>query len=207
MTTAQREPDRALLRRLRRARRRGDGSVLRARCRVLGSGLHRSPRRAKRETCGACSPGGSNDLRIELLEHEADDDRGSAHWRAHYTFTQTGRPVVNDVHASFRFADGRIVEHRDEFDFHRWARQALGPSGLLLGWTPLLRSAVRRRARAGLEEFQSGGDGRRRRDGRGGGDGRAGRLGSDRAPGLISAERQSASPERGVWRRSTTRRS
>jgi ketosteroid isomerase-like protein len=96
----------------------------------------------------------ATDLRIELLEHEAEGDRGSAHWRAHYTFTQTGRPVVNDVHASFRFGDdGLIVEHRDEFDFRRWSRQALGPSGLLLGWTPLLRKAVRRRARAGLDEF------------------------------------------------------
>jgi ketosteroid isomerase-like protein len=95
------------------------------------------------------------DLRVELLEREADGERGSARWRAHYTFTQTGRPVVNEVQASFRFADGLIVEHRDEFDFHRWARQALGPSGLLLGWTPLLRSAVRRRARAGLDEFMT----------------------------------------------------
>ncbi len=33
---------------------------------------------------------------------------------------------MNDVRASFRFADGLIVGHRDEFDFHRWARQALG---------------------------------------------------------------------------------
>lgn len=94
----------------------------------------------------------ANDLRIELLEHDASGESGSAHWRAHYTFTQTGRPVVNDVRASFRFADGLITEHRDDFNFHRWARQALGPAGLLLGWTPLLRSSVRRRARAGLDE-------------------------------------------------------
>ena len=93
------------------------------------------------------------DLRVELLEHSADGDRGTAHWRAHYTFTQTGRPVVNDVRATMRFADGSIADHVDDFDFHRWARQALGPSGLLLGWTPLLRSAVRRKARAGLDEF------------------------------------------------------
>ncbi len=97
----------------------------------------------------------ANDLRIELLEREADDERGSAHWRAHYTFTQTGRPVVNDIRASFRFSDGRIVEHRDEFDFHRWARQALGTTGLLLGWTPIVRNGVRRRAAAGLEEFRA----------------------------------------------------
>jgi ketosteroid isomerase-like protein len=95
----------------------------------------------------------ATDLRIELGEHEADAERGSARWRADYTFTQTGRPVTNDVRASFRFADGLIVEHKDSFDFHRWARQALGPSGLMFGWTPLLRSAVRRRARARLDEF------------------------------------------------------
>jgi ketosteroid isomerase-like protein len=93
------------------------------------------------------------DLRVELLEHSADGDRGSAHWRAHYTFSQTGRPVVNDVRAAMRFAEGLIAEHVDDFDFHRWARQALGTSGLLLGWTPLLRNAVRRRARAGLDEY------------------------------------------------------
>jgi ketosteroid isomerase-like protein len=98
----------------------------------------------------------ATDLRVELHEHEADDERGSAHWIAHYTFAQTGRPVVNDIRASFRFRDGLIAEHQDRFDFHRWARQALGPSGLLLGWTPLLRNAVRRRARAGLDEFQRG---------------------------------------------------
>jgi ketosteroid isomerase-like protein len=101
--------------------------------------------------------GRADDLKVELLEHEADGDRGSARWVAHYTFTQTGRPVENHVRASFRFADGLIAEHRDEFDFHRWSRQALGTPGLLLGWTPLLRAAVRRRARAGLDEFLAGG--------------------------------------------------
>jgi uncharacterized protein len=98
----------------------------------------------------------ASDLRVELLERSADGDRGSARWRAHYTFTQTGRSVVNDVRASLRFGDdGLVTDHVDDFDFHRWARQALGPSGLLLGWTPLLRSAVRRRARAGLDEFMA----------------------------------------------------
>ncbi len=97
--------------------------------------------------------GRADDLKVELVEHDADGDRGSARWVAHYTFTQTGRPVENHVRASFRFADGLIAEHRDEFDFHRWSRQALGTPGLLLGWTPILRAAVRRRARAGLDEF------------------------------------------------------
>ena len=59
------------------------------------------------------------------------------------------------MRASFRFADGLIAEHDDEFDFYRWSRQALGTSGLLLGWTPIVRNAVRRRAREGLDEFMA----------------------------------------------------
>ena len=61
--------------------------------------------------------------------------------------------MVNDIQAKFRFRDGLIAEHHDQFNFHRWASQALGPVGLLLGWTPLVRSAVRRKAAARLEDF------------------------------------------------------
>jgi ketosteroid isomerase-like protein len=99
--------------------------------------------------------GRAQDLRVELLEHSANGDRGSARWRATYTYTQTGRPVVNDVRAELRFRDGRIAEHVDRFGFHRWARQALGAPGLLLGWTPMLRATVRKRARAALDEFMA----------------------------------------------------
>ena len=97
--------------------------------------------------------GRSTDLRLALINFHADHDRGSAHWVATYTFTQTGRAVVNDVHARFRFAGGLIAEHTDAFSFHRWAGQALGPVGLLLGWTPMLRASVRRQAREGLDKF------------------------------------------------------
>ena len=97
--------------------------------------------------------GTARDFSLELLEHHADATTGRAHWRARYTFSQTGLPVVNDVHAAFRFADGLIVDHVDTFDFNRWAGQALGIRGRLLGWTPFLRSAVRTRARASLERF------------------------------------------------------
>ena len=67
---------------------------------------------------------------------------------------QPGRPVVNDGRATFRFDEnGLIADHRDKFSFHRWARQALGPPGLLLGWTPLLRNKVRRSAAESLAGF------------------------------------------------------
>ncbi|MBA2793949.1 MAG: nuclear transport factor 2 family protein [Thermoleophilaceae bacterium] len=95
----------------------------------------------------------ADDLEIQLVEHDAGEETGTARWLADYTFSQTGRKVHNDVRASFRFRDGKILEHRDAFSFHRWARQALGPAGLALGWTPVLRAATRRKARAGLDEF------------------------------------------------------
>ena len=96
--------------------------------------------------------GRAKDLEVTLVEHQAADERGSAHWLADYTFS-TGRRVHNDVRAEFRFEHGLIAEHQDSFSFYAWARQALGPTGLALGWTPILRTKVRREARSGLDDF------------------------------------------------------
>lgn len=93
------------------------------------------------------------DLRIEYSDVRASDTEGSARWQAWYTFSATGRPVHNDIRASFRFQDGKIVEHVDRFDFHRWASQALGLKGVLLGWTPLVRSVVRKNAAKALRSY------------------------------------------------------
>jgi ketosteroid isomerase-like protein len=101
----------------------------------------------------------ATDLRVELAERDGDAADGRARWIARYTFTQTGRPVVNDVRAAFRFQDGLIIEHTDKFNWWRWARQALGPSGLWLGWTPQLRLRVHRQARAGLDRWMQERDG------------------------------------------------
>jgi ketosteroid isomerase-like protein len=99
--------------------------------------------------------GRARDLEVTLLAHEADADSGRAHWVADYTF-RTGRRVHNDVNAQFRFENGLIAEHRDSFSFYAWARQALGPVGAVLGWTPALRARVQREARAGLDGFIAG---------------------------------------------------
>lgn len=100
--------------------------------------------------------GRSKALTVELVDRAVAADTGSARWIARYTFGPTGRPVVNDVRSTFQFADGLIADQRDDFDFTRWARQALGTPGLLLGWTPFMRNRVRRTARAGLESFMAG---------------------------------------------------
>ena len=95
------------------------------------------------------------DLELNHSAVRAEDDRGSAHWEAEYTFTATGRPVHNVIEARFRFRDGLIAEHNDEFGLWRWARQALGPVGVLLGWSPPVQNKVRAQARRNLDEFMA----------------------------------------------------
>jgi ketosteroid isomerase-like protein len=97
----------------------------------------------------------ATDLRITYSDVSAEGNSGSAHWEAWYTYSATGRPVHNVIEAAFTFWDGRIATHRDHFDLYRWTRQALGTTGVLLGWTPFLRSAVRRKAAVALVRFSA----------------------------------------------------
>ena len=73
----------------------------------------------------------SKDLTLTFSDVEATAQQGSAKWLALYTFGATGRKVENRISAAFVFKDGLILEHSDLFDFWRWARQALGPMGLV----------------------------------------------------------------------------
>ena len=97
----------------------------------------------------------STDLKIEHRDVSADDTSGKAHWDATYTFSATGRKVLNRIDASFKFRDGLIVEHTDRFDFYKWTRMALGPVGVLLGWTPIVQGKVRAQAKDGLSKFRA----------------------------------------------------
>ena len=56
----------------------------------------------------------------------------------------------NIIQAEFGFRDGLIVRHVDRFDFQRWARQALGVSGLVLGGTRFMRRKVQTTAARSL---------------------------------------------------------
>lgn len=95
----------------------------------------------------------AQDFSLELTAVHAEDDGATAHWEARYLFSATGHKVHNKIDAMFAFRDGLIVRHVDRFSFWRWAAQALGPAGLLLGWFPPLKWMVRRQARKGLDPF------------------------------------------------------
>ncbi len=95
------------------------------------------------------------DLTFQVLH--ADDGSGSVHWEAKYPFSKTGRPVHNVIEAQFGFHEGLILAHRDRFDLWRWSRQALGLSGLLLGWSPWMNGRIQREARTQLTKWMTQG--------------------------------------------------
>ena len=82
------------------------------------------------------------------------EQNGEAEWTATYTFSQTGRTVVNHIHSYFSFKDGKIVAQQDKFDVWRWSSQALGLKGTLLGWTPLVKNKIQQQASKSLAIYQ-----------------------------------------------------
>ncbi len=91
---------------------------------------------------------------LNVSEIEENDTGGSARWEATYAFGPSGRIVHNRISASFVLADDLIHEHEDRFSLWRWSAQALGPIGIAAGWTPPVRSQVRKRARHQLERYR-----------------------------------------------------
>jgi ketosteroid isomerase-like protein len=95
----------------------------------------------------------AREFSLTFRDVTADDTTGRAHWEADYLFSGTGRKVHNVIDAEFQLRDGKIVSHRDRFNFWSWSRQALGLPGVLLGWSPMLRAKVRGQAAKNLAAF------------------------------------------------------
>ena len=107
-----------------------------------------------RMLCAATRTQGRDVWKLESSGLQADATTGQAHWEAHYRFSATGRLVHNRITSRFSFTpEGLILNQVDRFDFWRWARQALGAPGLLLGWSPFLRRKVQRQAARNLQKF------------------------------------------------------
>lgn len=87
---------------------------------------------------------------IELL----DEEYATCRWTASYTFSRTGRKVVNHVKAFMRIRDGKIIEHSDAFPLSKWAAQALGWKGQLFGWMGWFRRGIQKNVRKKLEKFR-----------------------------------------------------
>ncbi len=95
------------------------------------------------------------DLQIQYGPIREEGQRLVVDWEARYTYRATGRPVHNKITASLFLEGGLIQDHVDDFDFYRWARQALGVSGLLFGWNSRMQRTVQRRAKLALAAFSA----------------------------------------------------
>lgn len=93
-------------------------------------------------------------LEISFSDIHANEKSGSAKWVAKYHFSKTNRNVVNKIQAFFEFKDGLIIKHTDHFNFYEWSKQALGTTGLLLGWSSFLHKKVQRQALESLRKYQ-----------------------------------------------------
>ena len=95
----------------------------------------------------------ATDLRIEFSGISASLKKGSAHWEAWYTFSKTGRKVHNIVAAEFEFKDSKIIRHADTFNLHKWAAQAMGWKGKLLGGTTFFKNKLHAQTNKMLADF------------------------------------------------------
>jgi len=95
------------------------------------------------------------DMQVEFSTVTADEHSGRAQWVASYTFSATGNKVINKVNAIFILENGKIISHTDEFNFYQWAKQALGLTGRLLGWTSFLKAKIRKKATNKLHQYMA----------------------------------------------------
>ncbi|MFT5972973.1 MAG: ketosteroid isomerase-like protein [Cryomorphaceae bacterium] len=102
-----------------------------------------------------CQSQKGKDFIVEFSNVKASDQAGSAHWEAKYTFSKTGRKVHNSIDATFEFSDGKIIKHTDDFDLKKWAKQAMGLKGALLGGTGFFKKKLQEQTNGMLAKFES----------------------------------------------------
>lgn len=85
------------------------------------------------------------------------DNYYTCDWVAEYTFSANGKKVINNVRANMKIENGFIIEHSDAYSLHKWAAQALGFSGRLLGWNSLYQRQIKNKAKGRLLEYMEGG--------------------------------------------------
>ena len=94
-----------------------------------------------------------NTFHVDYNNVRIANDRGHVNWIANYTFSVTDNKVRNEVNATFKFNDGLIIEHTDDFDLHNWASQALGFKGRLIGWTSFFRLKLQKQTNRMLDGY------------------------------------------------------
>jgi len=96
----------------------------------------------------------SKELELTFPNIRFDSEKGSANWEAKYVFSKTGRKIHNKIRAEFKFKDGKIVSHLDNFNLYKWSIQAFGLKGLLIGWTPFFKTKLNKETNKLLDIYE-----------------------------------------------------
>jgi ketosteroid isomerase-like protein len=95
------------------------------------------------------------EFKVDYSDINSKDDKGNAKWEAQYHFSKTGRPVHNKITAHFEFKDGKIIKHTDNFNLHKWSKQAMGFKGLLIGGTSFFKKKLNQQTNILLTKFET----------------------------------------------------
>ncbi|TCK69114.1 ketosteroid isomerase-like protein [Winogradskyella wandonensis] len=101
-----------------------------------------------------CASQKGKDFKVKFYDINIYDDKVFATWEADYIFSKTGREVHNKISAEFEFKDGLIIRHTDRFNLHKWATQAFGFKGWLLGGTSFFKRKLQKQTNALLDKFE-----------------------------------------------------
>ena len=74
-------------------------------------------------------------------------------WTARYNYGPNKRSVTNNIRANFAFQDGKIIQHTDQFSLWKWSQQALGASGLVIGWSTFMRNKIQKTTNTLLDKY------------------------------------------------------
>ena len=93
-------------------------------------------------------------LTIDYTILKTNEHKGTAEWTATYTFGKKKRKVKNHIKSEFYFKEGLIIRQNDDFNIWTWSKQALGWSGIFLGWTGYLHRKIQKQAINSLKNFK-----------------------------------------------------
>jgi len=100
-----------------------------------------------------CASQKGKSFRVKCLHVHRENGIVKADWEAFYTFSKTGRSVHNKIKAQFEFKDGLIIKHIDHFNLHKWAWQAFGLKGWLIGKFPFFKNQLQRQTNNALDNY------------------------------------------------------
>ncbi|MBC2844887.1 nuclear transport factor 2 family protein [Winogradskyella flava] len=100
-----------------------------------------------------CASQKGKDFKVIASNIKADETSGAAHWEAFYKFSKTGRSVHNKIDAQFDLKDGLILKHTDTFNLHKWAKQAMGFKGFIIGHTRYFKTKLQSQTNYLLDKF------------------------------------------------------